>query len=68
MLYLPSSSSILLIVKGLDVSLLLPKDQLSEQISDLGGCLVMNAVTMLSTNGLQKGVSIQFLSPTASST
>lgn len=57
----------LLMVRGLDVSLT-TELQFSQSKSDFGGNFVLKAVTMLSTNGLQYGLSIQILSPSASST
>lgn len=67
-IFIPSSSSTEFIVRGLDVSLPPTEVQVSGVRSVLGGCFVLKAVIILSTKGLQKGLSIQILSPTASST
>lgn len=54
-------------VNGLDVSLD-PEDHVSNFNKEDGGTFVLNAVMMLSTNGLHNGLSTNILSPTASST
>lgn len=57
----------LLIVNGLEVSLE-AEDHVSDFNNDEGGIFVLNAVIILSINGLHMGLSTNILSPTASST
>lgn len=61
------SSSLLIMVSGLEVSLA-AEFHVSDLKSDEGGSFVLKAVMTLSTKGLQYGLSIKILSATASST
>lgn len=54
-------------VRGLEVSRLAGVQE-SDVSKDFGGCFVLKAVIMLSTKGLQYGLSIHTLSAIASST